>query len=835
MRGAGVRRGRRDAFCTAVTDLVKRRRHAVVETDDAWSQLLDEEVNHAFLRATLEHASQAQLLAPVAVFSAVRPMPLTHVLVRRLLESVQRKKDGGQVHNREDDAEELIRRKHALEMLAVLIGGIMSRHYVDFEEQALRMLCSMDDAETVFGRLLEEVSGIAEREDELANEALVVLLALTMACEHLQRNSLLDHFRVRHEAVAKGLGAVLARSERTMQHEAVFAEYGLLCHHRKHESRNMFAQHLRETSVNDTHRYLFSLRAVLADFNTQFVRSTTGTYARGDENDIFGWVDMASESVISWGGQLTSSLGAWITGLDVSAEANSKASKAAQQERARCSAESPILVQSPELKCDAALWARAQLMLLFLYEVCSMRISQGSNVWMRVLTEHDAPPWAAADGHSLPQPLRCADVFLETLTFLTFCLQANTSTPFSTHVALLVLRGLVENVQVSTLLFAVAFEDTSNVDNLHVFHRQKEMRLGSLAFVPAVKQQNRPQRGLSAAGTSNSSEAERHRRSLESMSMRVVEKSLAAVLYHQVAAVLLEFASDEKSTSLQGQSDAGQHHHHDHDHHQQQPQQSDPSPKSSSHTAAPRTGLHHEEAVRHGAGAVCARAVDLLHRLIMFEKRTFGTKAPHGAALLLGVDWVFVSRGLFCLLDRLANGPTTFAGFTAARYLDLCVHVVHMLNLILDSDLQDDRSRVLFFLEILRHRVVIEKLGAVLERDHSLASIGGPRVVQHDLANLRNILFHFSAVVMMLEESPEVEMTSAERSKRDQEILERLATAASTLRLAPHDRLRDGFQRYVETQHERALLRDFIVRVISDCNRQHVFEKKAFPSRASKQ
>lgn len=796
-----MRSSRSSYFCGAVTDLVKRKQHKHVTTDEAWNRVLDEQVHHGFLRKTIEQASNNLLLAPVAVYSTVKPMPLTHILIRRLLasmkiENTSNVSTSSSAQNDEDSASKLIRRQHALEMLAVLIGALLARQYVDFEEQALRLICRLEDSEEIFGRMLEQVSQIVVSEDEIALEALIVMLAMTMACEHLQRNSLLDHFRVRHEEVSRALFTTLGRPERTAQHEAAFAELGLLCHHRKHESRNMFAQHLRECSINDTHRYIFSLRGILEDLNSQFVRCTTGTYQKQDQDDIFGWVDMASESMINWGGQLTSSLGAWITGFNSDGKSDHPSPSSIDSSisaAGRKPCDPPVLSQDPLLVCDAALWARAQLVLLYVYEVFSMRGRQGENVWLRVLAEHDSPPWAAADGHSLPQPLGCGDVFLDVITFLTFSLHGNTKTPYSTHIALLVLRCLTENVQILTLLFAVSFENASNVDGLRVFERQKSVRDGILAYVPAVKQQQHQQQNKGGTGSSGaSSEGEAYRRSLENMSMQVVEKSLAATLFQHVAMVLLEHARTDADGS----------------------QEQIP-----------------EDHPRHGAGAVCARAVDILHRLIIFQKRTFGTNAPQGASRLLGIDWVLVTRGLFALVDRLAKGPKTFSGFTPERFIDICIHVIHLLNLLISSDLQDERSRVLFLLEILKHRKVVEDLVSVLERDPSLVDLGGPRIVQQDLGNLRHILTHFMGTVALIEDEQAQELTGANRSKRDMEILGHLAERVSSLRLRPHDRLRDGFQRYVETQHERALLRDFIVRTISDCNSLHVFENKVFSAR----
>jgi len=196
---------------------------------------------------------------------------------------------------------------------------------------------------------------------------------------------------------------------------------------------------------------------------------------------------------------------------------------------------------------------------------------------------------------------------------------------------------------------------------------------------------------------------------------------------------------------------------------------------------------------------------------------------------MLGMDWHLAWKSLFSLLDCLSRGLTGFPDLTPARFIGLCAHGIHVINLFLSGDLLSDVETVLFMYQVLCNRSTIDNLASILEADECLSQQNGARrIVQQDLANLRTIIFHFTAVVMILEsKSDPSAKDNGEHSEsaRQKHIISKIAEGSGNLKLKPHNRLRDGFQRFVETVEETHFFRDYIGNLVNDSKHLHFLDR----------
>jgi len=566
-------------------------------------------------------------------------------------------------------------------------------------------------------------------------------------------------------------------------------------------------------SENSAHSFMFSLRLVLEECNKHLAESSQGKFTSHVEDSVLELVESASEGFIRWGAQIGSSFGAWISGIPDTAAPSGSAGGSVKEQHLSVP---PALGEGqPPALLNHMLWLQVRFVLLTVYELLC---GTGGDLWMRVCAEHDVPPWASDTGtrKQIPSPVACPPILLDIFTLTTFCLHANTKpAALSTHMSLYIIRCLAESSLACALLFAMGFEGPERVNELSVFERRGAQRDGLLAFVHAS-----PPRVASKSTSSTPNELEERKQSLRVNLARAskgfVEKSLAAVLFRQVSCVLLEHATPHSSQSgaeLESQHDITA------------------EDAVALNGARSKRIHHHANAnLRSRSGALCLFAIESLHRLILFQRR----EVKQEDVALLGIEWGLVSAGLFTLLEALSEGPQRFKDLSGTKFVHLCAQVFHVINLVLCSSQETSLERLLFIHEILSRRAAIERLGELLERDPDLSAQGGSRLAQHDMGNLSIILFHFAHALMKIEEiagdevATDTSTTASKLTKHalpSKEVQSMLAHGLTTLRLKPHDRLRDGYQRFTETSEVRIPLREFLTQLVSDAKYYKLLER----------
>jgi len=748
-----------EKFCFVYRDvLVRGVGTEWVEDPEKLEELLMLPVNLGWLHKAIVRAPTSVLLKEVIR----RPreakdgerIALLHLLLTRLVRYLPKR----MVFQNGLQQSDVIRRKHAVETLGMILWAAFQRPFVDFKQQVVGLMCEGDHAEAFFEDLIAELYVTArddDEEEEMRVLAMKVILVLLTGCNILQQNSIVDHFRSRSASVIEMQDFLVTECSIAPMKEMGFQSWALLCEYRKHEARNPFSEYLEKLEVSRAHEYVFNLRSVLEACTNDLVRSTTGTYfAKRLQEDLVEWMDSTSDTLIALAGRFTSAFGAWISGMDAKEITEQKASVShgSGDTDILRKALPPLLVKDPEMRCDLALWVRVRFLLFWLYEIFTIPRGRSSS-WITILAEHDVAPWSGGHGGSLPQPLGCSPAVLQIFTFVSFVLQSNTSTGSAAKVALLTLRCFTENKYLLSLLFTVCFEDSTGLNALHVFERQRAAWEGSVAYVPASRRVDAKDSAVAIV-----------RRNIEDeSSMQCVDRSLAAVLYKQLACLLFGLSSSRAGSKLDE--------------------------------------------------VICGRVIDVIHRLIVFQSRNVRSDERR---LLLGIEWQFVIGGVLQVLNALSRQEVCVGNQHV--FLSLCSRAAHVINMLLVSNCLNEIEKRGLIRAIIFEKNPIEILSNKLATTDSLVENGSARILQSEFANLRTVLFHFSAAAMMIEQHDPEKLSKADQSALEKELENKIENGLSNVQLKPGDRLSDGFQLFVESSEERNILKDFLHELLIDHN-----------------
>jgi len=431
-------------------------------------------VNVHWLRKNLSTCSLDQLTQPVR-----NDQWLSQCLVMKLIDTIQKGEAGN---------ESLIRERHALEQLGVILFSLIDRPFSDFNNQILVLFCNLEEADGFFGRLfslLYKVS-VQTRKDVIGDSrqyfqllSMYSLLLLSCGCENLERNHIVDHFVVNHTMICQLLDHMMIQQGHVALQEVSVSLLALLLNHQKHEAKNMFAHHLSVMSTNTIHMFCFSLLAVVSDINDLLDRCCRGSIRDHSHDGLASFMESTSEIVISWGSQLSSTLGAWMIGVPA--------------------AEDPIhnptfINKTPELTkgvyCGENIWLRVRFVLLALYELVSNNKYRDS--WLDVIVQHDVPPWAS-DGHSSQQlPVACPNLVLQMMQLSSFGFHCGDSS--FEQVSLIILQCMAEHPMMSRLLFAQNLENSKDIQELRLFRRDSHgdmllERNGQTSLIDSLYQQ----------------------------------------------------------------------------------------------------------------------------------------------------------------------------------------------------------------------------------------------------------------------------------------------------------------------------------------------------------